>query len=100
MTIVSPMGRLFKQMLPIRTTDKMFKLIKRVINRVSNILNNKNKGVFNNDVKTFSSISQAKKGAPFDRESSMPKISQKASTVRIDTFDIKNVFNKMPIIQK
>ena len=84
MTIVSPLGCLFKQMLPIRTTDKMFKLIKGVINRVSNILNNETKGVFDSNVKAFSSISQAKKGAPFDTESIMPKVSQRISTGRVN----------------
>ena len=48
-------------MLSIGTANKMFKLIKGIISRISNILNNKKKRVFNSDVKIFCGIPQAKK---------------------------------------
>ena len=87
-------------MLSIGTANKMFKLIKGIISRISNILNNKKKRVFNSDVKIFCSIPQAKKGTLFDTEIIMPKVSQRTSIIRVSAFDIKNVFNKVFIIQK
>ncbi len=73
MTIVSPLGRLFKQMLPIRTTYKMFKLIKGVINRVNNILNNKNKGFL---------ITISKHLATFRNRKKKPHLTRKTSYQR------------------
>ena len=100
MTIVSPLGRLFKQMLPIKTTYKMFKLIKGVINRVNNILNNKNKGFSITISKHLATFRNRKKKAQFNTKNIIPKINQKISIIRINAFNIKNIFDKMPIIQK
>ena len=55
-TILPTLGCLFKEILTIWTTNKMFQLLEGGINRVGNMVNNKHKGIFHSETEMFGSI--------------------------------------------
>ena len=61
---------------------------------------NKNKGILNDNIETLSGIPQTKERTPLDAEGIIPEIIKRTPGVRINTLDIKNIFDKVPIIKK
>ena len=55
-TVLPTLGCLFKEILSIWTTNKMFQLLEGGINRVGNMMYNKHEGIFYDKTELFGSI--------------------------------------------